>query len=251
MNSGLLSNTRMRYGIFSDIHSNVEALDAALEVYKKEGIERYLCLGDIVSYGPDPSQCIQIVRELKAKVIAGNHEWGVCAKSKLEDFTDIAQEALIWTKDALKEQELDFLGALPLVYEEENFILVHGSLDSPADFYYLNDMKDADRSLAALKKQVCFVGHTHRPGVFVERDEDLFFKPLKVLELEDNKRYIVNVGSIGQPRDRDCRACVVIYDTDTRTIELKRVEYDFRRTQEKILKSGLPESLAWRLAEGR
>lgn len=241
----------MRYGIFSDIHSNLEALDAALEVYKKEGIERYLCLGDIVSYGPDPSRCIQIVRELKAKVIAGNHEWGVCAKSKLEDFTDVAQEALVWTKKALKEEERDFLDGLPLTYEEENFILVHASPDSPADFYYLNNIEEADVSFAALKKQVCFVGHTHRPGVFVERDEELFFKPLKVLELEDNKRYIVNVGSIGQPRDRDCRACAVIYDTGAKTIELKRVEYDFRPTQEKILKSGLPESLAWRLAEGK
>lgn len=241
----------MRYGIFSDIHSNLEALDAALEVYKKEGIERYLCLGDIVSYGPDPSRCIQIVRELRAEVIAGNHEWGVCAKSKLEDFTDVAQEALVWTKKALKEEERNFLDGLPLVYGEENFILVHASPDSPEDFYYLNNIEEADVSFAALKKQVCFVGHTHRPGVFVERDEELFFKPLKVLELEDNKRYIVNVGSIGQPRDRDCRACAVIYDTGAKTIELKRVEYDFRPTQEKILKFGLPESLAWRLAEGK
>ena len=240
----------MRYGIFSDIHSNLEALNAALEVYKKEGIERYLCLGDIVSYGPDPSQCIQIVRDLKASVIAGNHEWGVCAKSKLEDFTDVAQEALVWTKKVLREEERNFLDGLPLVYEEENFILVHGSLDSPANFYYLNNMEEADMSFAVLKKQVCFVGHTHRPGVFVKRDKELFFKPLKVMELEDNKRYIVNVGSIGQPRDRDYRASLVIYDSDTKTIELKRVEYDFRRTQEKILKSGLPESLAWRLAEG-
>lgn len=240
----------MRYGIFSDIHSNLEALNAALEVYKKERIERYLCIGDIISYGTDHSQCIRIVRELEANVVAGNHEWGVCAKSKLENFTDIAQEALLWTNLTLREEERNFLDSLPLVYEEENFILVHGSLDSPEDFNYLNNEEDADMSFALLKKQVCFVGHTHRPGVFIERERELFFKPLKVLELEDNKRYIVNVGSIGQPRDRDCRASLVIYDSDTKIIELKRVGYDFRLTQEKIIKSGLPESLAWRLAEG-
>lgn len=241
----------MRYGIISDIHSNLEALNAALGFYKEEKIDRYLCLGDIVSYGPDPSRCIQIVRELKADIVAGNHEWGVCAKSKLNSFTDLAQEALIWTKKALKEQELDFLGGLPLVYEEENFILVHASPNSPADFYYLNNMDEADTGFTALKKQVCFVGHTHWPGVFVERDKEIFYKPLKLLELEDNKRYIINAGSIGQPRDRDYRACAVIYDSDVKTIELRRVEYDFRPTQEKILKSGLPESLARRLADGR
>lgn len=240
----------MRYGIFSDIHSNLEALHAALEVYKKERIERYLCIGDIISYGADPSPCIRIVRELKANIVAGNHEWGVCAKSGLENFTDIAQKALVWTKAALSEEERDFLAGLPLVCEEENFILVHGSLDSPADFYYLNTMEEADMSFAALRKQICFVGHTHRPGVFVEKEGELFFKPLKVLELEDNKRYIVNVGSVGQPRDRDYRASLVVYDSDTRIVELKRVDYDFRLTQEKILKAGLPESLARRLGEG-
>lgn len=139
---------------------------------------------------------------------------------------------------------------MPLVYEEENFILVHGSLDSPADFYYLDNAEDADMSLAVLKTGL-FCGAYPSARGFCGKRRGTVFKPLKVLELEDNKRYIVNVGSIGQPRDRDCRACVVIYDTDSKTIELKRVEYDFRRTQEKILKSGLPESLAWRLAEGR
>lgn len=241
----------MRYGIFSDIHSNLEALNAALEAYKKENIERYLCVGDIISYGADPSPCIKIVRELKVVIVAGNHEWGVCDKIGLENFTDIAQEALVWTKAVLKEHERDFLSGLPLTYEEENFILVHGSLNHPADFNYLENMEEADMGFTQLKKQVCFVGHTHRPGVFVERDKELFYKPLKALVLEDNKKYIVNVGSIGQPRDRDCRASLVVYDSDAKIIELKRVEYDFKRTQEKILKSGLPEFLALRLAEGR
>ena len=241
----------MRYGIFSDIHSNLEALDAVIEACKNEQIERYLCIGDIVSYGANPCECIQKVKELKAVIVAGNHEWGVCAKFGLENFTPLAQAGIEWTARVISRTELDFLGSLPLIQREENFVLAHSTLDMPKEFYYLDTYDEASRTFAFLDAQVCFVGHTHKPKVFIERDGELFSKALDVLRLEDDKRYIINVGSVGQPRDYDPRACLVIYDTLAETIELKRVAYDLRAAQEKIIKAGLPKALAVRLAEGR
>lgn len=241
----------MRYGIFSDIHSNLEAFSAAIEAYKNERIERYLCIGDIVGYAANPSECIDKVRELKAVIVAGNHDWGACGRLDLEYFNPTAKEALKWTMGFLSKAESDFLSSLPLAYSEENFILAHGTLDSPEEFYYLDSMDEADRTFSILDKQVCFVGHTHRPGVFIERDNELFYKGLSSLQVEDNKRYIINVGSVGQPRDGDFRASFVIYDTAAKNVELKRIDYDFTAAQKKILRAGLPEFLARRLSEGR
>lgn len=241
----------MRYGIFSDVHSNLEALNAVLAAYKQERIDRYLCIGDIVGYATDAHDCIQIARVLKPELVAGNHDWGAGGKFDLEYFNPNAKEALVWTSKILSREELDFLSSLPLVHSGENFVLAHGTLDAPQEFYYLNNYYEADRTFAILEKQICFVGHTHRPGVFVEAGENLFYKPLSLLQLEAQKRYIINVGSVGQPRDGDNRACFVIYDNEARTVELKRIAYDFSATQEKILKAGLPEFLASRLADGR
>ncbi|TAN60656.1 metallophosphoesterase [bacterium] len=241
----------MRYGIFSDVHSNLEALSAVLLAYQQEHIERFFCIGDIVGYATDVHDCIALIRGLKAKIVAGNHDWGASGKFDLEHFNPNAKEALAWTGKILSQAESDFLKGLPLEHSEENFTLAHGTLDSPEEFYYLNNYDEAVRTFAVLEKQICFVGHTHRPGVFVEAEDNLFYKPLTRLELEDRKRYIVNVGSVGQPRDGDSRACFVVYDTEDRTIELKRLAYNFSATQEKILKAGLPDFLARRLGEGR
>ena len=241
----------MRYGILSDIHSNLEALSIVADALKKEGIDRYLCIGDIVGYASNPFECIQIVKGLGALVVAGNHDWAVAGRLDLGYFTSNAKEALQWTSNALAPQEKEFLSSLKLVHSEENFSLVHGTLDVPQEFYYLNNFDEAERTFFVLEKQLCFVGHTHRPGVFVEAEENLFYKPLAKLQLEDKKRYIINVGSVGQPRDGDNRACCVIYDSEDKTVEQKRIAYNFSAAQEKIMKVGLPEFLAQRLSEGR
>lgn len=241
----------MRYGIFSDIHSNLEALKAVIDAYQTEHIDRYLCIGDIVGYAANPLECIQLIKGLSAGIVAGNHDWGSSGKFDLEYFNPSAKEALVWTSGVLSVAEKDFLCSLPLTYQEENFILAHGSLDNPQAFYYLNNHEAASAAFAVLKKQVCFIGHTHRPGVFVESDDNLFYKALGILELEGRKRYIVNVGSVGQPRDRDPRAGYVIYDTDKETIELKRIAYNISVVQDKILNAGLPDFFASRLVEGK
>lgn len=241
----------MRYGIFSDIHSNLEAFKAVIDAYQTEHIDRYLCIGDIVGYAANPLECIQLIKGLNAGIVAGNHDWGSSGKFDLEYFNPSAKEALVWTGSILSRAEKDFLCSLPLTYQEENFVLVHGSLDNPQEFYYLNNHEAAFAAFAVLKKQICFVGHTHTPGVFVELEDNLFYKALGILQLEGCKRYIVNVGSVGQPRDRDPRAAYVIYDTDKETIELKRIAYDISAVQEKILNAGLPDFLASRLAQGK
>lgn len=241
----------MRYGIFSDVHSNLEALSAVIDAYKKEDIDSYLCLGDIVGYAASPSECIKIVKDLPGIIIAGNHDWGVSGKFALDYFTSGAKKALEWTASVLGQVDKEFLDNLSLVNEQENFVLVHGTLLEPQEFYYLNDISAARGTFLALKKQICFVGHTHEPGVFVQQGDEISFGPFLRLSIEDNKRYIVNVGSVGQPRDGDSRAAFAIYDTTQRSIEIKRAAYDFKLTQGRILKAGLPEFLASRLNKGK
>jgi len=240
----------MRYGIFADVHSNLEALEAVVNGYKDERIDRYLCVGDIVGYAANPLECIQIIKRLSPVMVAGNHDWGAVGRLPFEYFSRVAREAIIWTSSVLGSAEKDFLFGLPLLYTEGNFILVHGTLFRPQDFYYLNTAVAASRSFTVLDKQLCFVGHTHKPGVFVEQDKDLSFRKFSSLKIENNKRYIINVGSVGQPRDGNPQAAFAIYDTDEKIVELKRVTYNFSATQEKILKLDLPGSLARRLSEG-
>ncbi len=245
----------MRYAIFSDIHANLEAFQAVIRSYQQENIDCYLCLGDIVGYGVDYAECIRRLKELKAIAIAGNHEWGVCGKSALENFTPLTQTAVTWTSQRLNQEESGFLGSLPLVYNGEDFVLVHSSLETPEEFYYLNNYDEAGNTFDLLKKSLCFVGHTHKPGVYIEgRDKTMFcpYSDLKPdIRLEADKRYIINVGSVGQPRDRDRRASFAVYDTRTRLVQIKRVDYNLELAQRKILEAGLPQELALRLAEGR
>ncbi len=241
----------MRYAIFSDVHSNLEAFQAVLLAYQKENIDHYLCLGDIVGYGADPSECIRLIKELKVITVAGNHEWGVCGKSPLENFTPLAKEAVAWTAKRLNPEELSFLGSLPLTHSLEDFVLVHSSLETPEEFYYLNNYDEAYNTFNLLKKNACFIGHTHKPGVFVQENALLSFRKGGTLQLEENKKYIINVGSVGQSRDGDWRASIAVYDSSSRTVEIKRIGYDVETAQKKILACGLPEELALRLsAEG-
>lgn len=239
----------MRYAIFSDVHANLEAFQAVLSAYQKENIDYYFCLGDIVGYGTDYSECIRLIKELKAVSIAGNHEWGVCGKLPLESFTPLAKEAVVWTSKRLNPGELVFLGSLPLVYSLEDFVLVHSSLETPEEFYYLNNYDEAYNTFNLLKKSACFIGHTHKPGIFVEENSLLSFRKAGTLQFEENKRYIINVGSVGQSRDGDWRASFAVYDSSSKIVEIKRIGYDVETAQKKILASGLSEELALRLSQ--
>ena len=242
----------MRWGIFSDIHSNLEALQAVIKAYKSEGIDEYLCLGDVVGYGANPAECIEATKDITQIIIAGNHDWAVAGLFSLEYFNDWAKQAVIWTQKKIDSAERNFLASLRLIYENEDFILVHGSLDQPGEFNYMTDSQRASQTFALMKKTICFLGHTHSADIFIQDKEGrIDYQREARLKLKEGYRYIVNVGSVGQPRDNNERASFCVYDTAKGEVLIKRVSYDIKSAQEKIVVAGLPPFLAARLSMGR
>ncbi|MGE5308426.1 MAG: metallophosphoesterase family protein [Deltaproteobacteria bacterium] len=241
----------MRYGIFSDIHSNREALDTVLSAFDSEDIDMFFCVGDIVGYGAQPVDCIARVRNIPAIFIAGNHDQAVAGLFPIELFNPDAREAVDWTRDRLSREDIAFLSGLRLVYRDEPLTLVHGTLDEPAEFHYLTDISAAKATFALLETEVCFVGHTHVAEVYEQDGTDISLRLPGTVELGGGRRYIVNVGSVGQPRDGDPRASYCVFDTEKRTIEMRRVEYDARSAARKIIDAGLPPFLGDRLLYGR
>lgn len=241
----------MRYAIFADIHSNLEALEAVLAVLSSERIDAYLCAGDIVGYGADPKPCLGKVKALTNNIVAGNHESAVCGKFPLSDLVDNVRDAVLWTKNILSAEETSFLNNLALVYKNNDLTLVHASLDSPQDFYYIFKPYEAGETFDLLDTLICFFGHTHRPQILVKRNIIISRLDGFKAEINPDYKYTVNVGSVGQPRDGDPRAAYCIYDTAENTIEIKRIPYDIETAQRKIIAAGLPRILAERLAIGR
>ncbi|MFH0763630.1 MAG: metallophosphoesterase family protein [Candidatus Omnitrophota bacterium] len=242
----------MRYALISDIHGNLEALRAVLAELSRQRIDEYLCIGDVVGYGADPSRCVDMVRSLKPKaLIAGNHECGVTGFLGLDYFSEYAAAGIVWTKNILSPPEIEYLKSFKLVYEGDDFVLVHSGLAEPEKFPYIVDSDDASRTMKLAKKPLTFIGHTHAAEIYYSDKE----KARQTIEprilIESGKLYVVNVGSVGQPRDMDPRASFAIYDSDKRTVEIRRVVYDIEKAKAKILKAGLPEMLALRLSEGR
>ena len=257
----------MRYLILSDIHSNLEALEACLELAQGK-YDRVLCLGDLVGYGPDPNAVTQRTRELAETVIRGNHDKACAGITDAEDFNSLARVSTFWTRDELTVEHSDFLRGLPPgPVAMDGFALVHGS---PADEdEYIVGPSQALPALRNLAVQAVFFGHTHHQGGFMLtprgqfqsiRDWILRQEPqpldengsqLVELPLEDGGRYLINPGSVGQPRDADWRAAFAVFDDQERKVEYYRVPYNLFQTQEKMEKAGLPEPLALRLTIGR
>ena len=242
----------MRALLLSDIHSNLEALDAVIDDANTKGsFDIVWCLGDTVGYGPDPSECIRRIRDYQLVAIAGNHDYAAVGKISFDDFNGAARAATIWTASQLSEAESGFLGGLPTVVVEEPFTLVHGSLRAPL-VEYLLDSGSANATLAMLETRYCLVGHSHYPFLCREnRGSPVFdeFTENAVFPLEQ-ERWIINPGGVGQPRDRDPRTSYGIFDSESMTIERHRVEYDIALTQDKMRRAGLPEYLIDRLSHG-
>lgn len=242
----------MRYAVLSDIHSNLEALLAVLDACSGEKIDAYLCLGDVVGYAADPVACVRIIISLKPmSLIAGNHDWGVLGLTDIGYFNDYAREAILWTRGALGGEESEFLKSFKLTDEYEKFTLVHGSLEDPGEFNYILSENDARITMDLMKTPVTFVGHSHVAGVFYSSRGSARYTAERRVSIDENSRYVVNVGSIGQPRDNDPRSSFAIYDDREDVVEIRRVSYDIRACQKKILEAGLPGYLANRLSEGR
>ncbi|MDD5006146.1 MAG: metallophosphoesterase family protein [Candidatus Omnitrophica bacterium] len=241
----------MRYAIFSDIHSNLEALQSVLAAYERERIDKYLCIGDIVGYAANPKECIKIIKDKKIITVAGNHDWAAAEKFNIEYFNPYAKAAVLWTKDNIDEHDTDYLNNLDLIYTEDDFCLAHGTLFNPGDFDYIYDISDARDSFKIMDASVCFVGHTHISGNFIKDGNEITYNRNNVVKIEPQKQYIVNVGSVGQPRDRDNRACFCIFDTKDKAVEIKRTDYNIRAAQKKIINAGLPLFLSERLESGQ
>ncbi len=238
----------MKTIIISDIHGNLEALNRALEyIDKLEGEKRVVCLGDIVGYGPDPAECFNIVTSLTDKVCLGNHEDAVLDTDYDHQINMYAREAIRWTREILNEEIKDAIEKLPLKIAEKNVLYVHASPDDPMLWKYITNYGNAYSSLIEMKHSLCFVGHSHIPGVYCYQKTA---REGKKVALSNKDRTIVNVGSVGQPRDGSPMLSFAVFDDDNWNVEIIRLEYDYHKTMAKIDKANLPFHLAERLAKG-
>jgi diadenosine tetraphosphatase ApaH/serine/threonine PP2A family protein phosphatase len=243
----------MRYLLISDIHGNLEALQATLDAAERLEPYQLMCLGDIVGYGADPADCIDVIGDRANLILAGNHDLAVADMISFEDFNPIARQAIEWTQSVLSEEDKDLLSNLPLQYVDGDYCFTHASPIDPMRFGYIRTLEDVAEVFNHIGQQFCFVGHTHLPVMVrmckksgkmeVVRDETVF--------VEDKYRYFINVGSLGQPRDNNPDACMVLLDEDEGSMEFLRVPYDITASQEKILAEGLPSYLAERLILAR
>jgi len=243
----------MRYAIISDIHGNVEALRAALDDIDKRSIDMVICLGDIVGYYPDPEECVQLVRSRAAHCIAGNHDYAAIGLIDTRNFTYYAFVAMEWTKEKVSEESRQFLRSLPLSLEVDGLFFTHSSPSNPQEWAYVfPDSDDAIfEAFSALKHRVNFIGHTHWPSIMIHDSEKISLHHEHSITVNGTHHYLINVGSVGQPRDSDPRSSYGVYDTATGEYTEVRLAYDFTTTQKKIVENHLPLYLAERLEKGR
>lgn len=241
----------MRWGIFSDIHSNLEALEAVLAALAKQRIDKYFCLGDIVGYGANPGECIAEIGKLNPVSIAGNHDWAVAGLFDITHLTPNAAAGVLWTRRNIIYEDKEFLKSLGLIHQEEELTLVHASLQNPGQFDYIVDIPSAKAAFALLRTSLCFIGHTHRPVIFIKEGSNYTSTFQAEIKVKTSQTYIINAGSVGQPRDGNPQGCYAVYDSETKEVQIKRVSYDIRSAQDKIIAAGLPRILAERLSLGR
>ena len=240
----------MRYAIFSDIHANLEALEAVLQDAKERNCTHFVCLGDLVGYNANPAECVELVRQLDCPTIKGNHDEQATLEDSSRGFNELAEKAIEWTRAQLNETDRKWLRDLRMSRQVRDFTIVHATLDTPTQWGYIFKDLDAAASFSYQYTNVCFFGHTHVAGTFV-RDGGVRRRKTESLTIEAGKKYLINTGSVGQPRDGNSRASYCIYHIESNVVEERRVKYDIETAQRKIIDAGLPRLLAERLALGR
>ncbi len=240
----------MRYAIIADIHANLEAFQTVLEDIKAQGCTHYACLGDVVGYCANPKECLDIVRDMGMPCVKGNHDEYCSTEEDLEGFNPHAAEAVNWTRQQLTQEDRQWLRDLKYLRLVATFSIVHATLDGPQRWGYVFDKLAAAASFTYQNTSVCFFGHTHVPVAFI-RDSVVRGGTYSKFKIEPGRKYFINVGSVGQPRDGNPKAAYVVYDLDEATVELRRLDYDIPAAQSKIRAAGLPERLAERLAHGK
>jgi predicted phosphodiesterase len=241
----------VKYVIISDIHANLEALEAVRAEIERISPDTVFCLGDLVGYGASPNECCQATRELAQLVVAGNHDFGAVGLTDIAYFNRYAREAILWTAGALSEDEAAYIRQLPLSHAEgDEFRLVHSTPRDPGRWNYIFTHEQALAEFRAFSEKVCFVGHSHQPRVFELMDAETIIVNSDHATLRGDRRYMINVGSVGQPRDGDPRACLCLYDLDHGEIDIRRIEYNVEGAKKRIVDAGLPQILANRLTWG-
>ena len=240
----------MRYAVIADIHGNLEALQVVLADIQEQKCTHVVCLGDVVGYGANPKECLDIIRGMNIPVVKGNHDEYIGVDVNPDGFNDAAAEAVTWSRAQLTEDDRKWLRELKYFRLVANFSIVHATLDAPQRWGYVFEKLEAAASFTYQNTQVCFFGHTHVPVAFI-RDTGVRGGTYSKFRVEAGKKYFVNVGSVGQPRDGNPKSAYVIYDLVQQTIELRRLDYPIAEAQRKIRAAGLPDRLAERLASGK
>jgi len=241
----------MKWAILSDVHGNRDALLPVLEDLREQGAEQVAFLGDGVGYGAEPNECLSLIRDLTGWAVAGNHDWGAVGLTDIEKFNPAARAAIVWTGQNLSRANASYLRGLPLLLKCGGITFVHASPAAPGEWDYVVSSLEAEEAFRSLEGDVAFIGHSHRPRAHaLEPGGRLRFVGGDRLRLESGVRYVINVGSVGQPRDGNPDAAYGLYDDSTREYVLRRVSYPIANAQRKILKAGLPSFLANRLSRG-
>jgi predicted phosphodiesterase len=242
----------MRYGFFSDVHANLEALKVVIADFKKEKLDKIFFLGDAVGYGPDPNECTSIIDDVSGIKLMGNHDYAALGLIETNLFNPYAQKSMEWTKSVLNEKSLKVLSNFSMDHRFDLFYLVHSTPKEPQEWNYIFDLDDAEENFHFFNKPACLIGHSHHPAIIKKyKDKHCFLHEKPWVQIEDGFRYIVNIGSVGQPRDGSNQACYLIYDVEEKRADLKRLPYDYKKTQTKMKKRGLPQFLIDRLSLGR
>ena len=240
----------MRIAVLSDLHANADALEAVLAHAETQRVDAYWCLGDIVGYGAEPDRVVERTRSLVSSAVAGNHDYAACGKLRLRSFNRYAAAAAEWTRRIMKRDNLAWLGGLPLSTRQDGALLVHATPSEPEAWHYCLSLEDAEEELRSFEDRLCLIGHSHFPGTFESAGGSLRYTRTEEVRLAEGGRYLVNVGSVGQPRDGDPRAAYLLYDHGEGRIRHMRVTYDVAAAARKIVEAGLPRFLAERLALG-
>ncbi|MEW6714085.1 MAG: metallophosphoesterase [Nitrospirota bacterium] len=240
----------MRYAVIADVHGNLEALEAVLKRLKEESYDAILFLGDSVGYGPNPNECIEVLKNKAQVLLAGNHDLAVIGLTDTKFFNPHARTAIEWTQDVLKDENRKLLASLPIVKQmiDEDLLLVHSTPKEPEEWHYLISSWDAYVNFNFFSEKICLVGHSHIPAIIEEPPEGKINMFNIRAEIKEDHRYIINAGSVGQPRDGNPNAAYVLLTENS--AEIKRVPYDILLTQQKMRDAGLPDHLINRLAKG-
>ncbi len=232
----------MKYGIISDIHSNLEALQKTFEILGNEHVDEVVCLGDIVGYGANPNECVEIIKSKCSIVLLGNHDAAIADERTTKRFNPMAQQAIAWTTQHITDEHKRFLSQLPYTHSRDRVLFVHATPSFPDHWKYISSAETAIDELEQFTERICFIGHSHTPGIYGSLG--------KMVSINPKDRFIINVGSVGQPRDGNPMLSFGIFDATQWTYRAIRAEYDVETARRKITDAGLPAELGLRLIHG-